>query len=207
MRDVLLIGPFIEECFAELLTNSKEGLVVLSISFGCLYRELWAETVCRVLLTYAHQQLSLFISDFLQAVGFILSLKWVVKGEVYCSQFCTAQGEISGAFPLLGPKISLCVGAIQQLGETGVAMATLESLNSYSYSMRGGTYELVSGNCRGNISHHFFPEGVTVGRIASCLRRGSLHLAVPHHLCQCRCNKAIFLCSHTVSWSIFQMNS
>ncbi|THH15654.1 hypothetical protein EW146_g4859 [Bondarzewia mesenterica] len=50
--------------------------------------------------------LSLLCSDVLQAVGAFLNFKWVTEGKVYSGPYCTAQG------------------AIQQLGETGVAMAT-----------------------------------------------------------------------------------
>jgi len=49
----------------------------------------------------------LFIADVIQGVGQGVSLKWVIKGEVYTGTFCTAQG------------------ALQQFGEVGVALATL----------------------------------------------------------------------------------
>lgn len=51
--------------------------------------------------------LSLFTSDLLQAMGAVLDVKWVNEGKVYTGGYCTAQG------------------IVQQLGETGVAMATL----------------------------------------------------------------------------------
>ncbi|KIM82293.1 hypothetical protein PILCRDRAFT_71066 [Piloderma croceum F 1598] len=51
--------------------------------------------------------ISLFASDLLQALGAVLDAKWVNEGKVYTGTYCTAQG------------------AIQQLGETGVALATL----------------------------------------------------------------------------------
>ncbi|TFY64241.1 hypothetical protein EVG20_g6012 [Dentipellis fragilis] len=50
--------------------------------------------------------LSLFCLDFVQALGSVLDVKWVNEGKVYSGTFCSAQG------------------AIQQLGETGVAMTT-----------------------------------------------------------------------------------
>ena len=53
--------------------------------------------------------LSLFSSEILQGLGAIMDVKWVHEGAVYCSDFCTAQG------------------AIQTIGETGVAMGTLVS--------------------------------------------------------------------------------
>ena len=51
--------------------------------------------------------LSLFTFDLIQAVGTVLDVKWVNEGMVYTGTYCTAQGTI------------------QQLGETGVAIATL----------------------------------------------------------------------------------
>ena len=51
--------------------------------------------------------LSLFTFDFIQAMGTVLDVKWVNEGVVYTGMYCTAQGTI------------------QQLGETGVAIATL----------------------------------------------------------------------------------
>lgn len=53
--------------------------------------------------------LSLLSSEILQGLGAIMDVKWVHEGSVYCSDYCTAQG------------------AIQVIGETGVAMATLVS--------------------------------------------------------------------------------
>ncbi|KAA1473968.1 hypothetical protein DENSPDRAFT_840507 [Dentipellis sp. KUC8613] len=50
--------------------------------------------------------LSLFCSDLVQALGGVLDVKWINEGKVYSGTFCSAQG------------------AIQQLGETGVAMTT-----------------------------------------------------------------------------------
>ena len=51
--------------------------------------------------------LSLFTFDLIQAVGIVLHVKWVNEGMVYIGAYCTAEGTI------------------QQLGETGVAIATL----------------------------------------------------------------------------------
>ena len=51
----------------------------------------------------------MFSSEILQGLGAIMDVKWVHEGAVYCSDFCTAQG------------------AIQVIGETGVAMGTLVS--------------------------------------------------------------------------------
>jgi len=51
--------------------------------------------------------LSLFIADLIQALGGVMNVKWVHDQRVYQGGFCTAQG------------------AIQQLGETIVALVTL----------------------------------------------------------------------------------
>jgi len=59
--------------------------------------------------------LSLLTSDLIQAAGITMNMKWVHEGEVKAGHFCTVQG------------------AVQQLGETGVAMATL-AIAVYSFS-------------------------------------------------------------------------
>lgn len=51
--------------------------------------------------------LSLFASDLIQALGAVMDIKWVNEGKVYTGGYCTAQG------------------VAQQLGEPGVAIATL----------------------------------------------------------------------------------
>ncbi|EPQ56950.1 hypothetical protein GLOTRDRAFT_26028, partial [Gloeophyllum trabeum ATCC 11539] len=51
--------------------------------------------------------LCLFVCDLIQAVGGMINAKWVTEGKVYTGGFCTFQG------------------AIQQIGETGVALFTL----------------------------------------------------------------------------------
>ncbi|KIO16181.1 hypothetical protein M407DRAFT_233327, partial [Tulasnella calospora MUT 4182] len=51
--------------------------------------------------------LSLLFADLLQGLGAVTSAKWAAEGKVTCGSYCAAQG------------------AIQQLGETGVAMSTL----------------------------------------------------------------------------------
>ena len=57
----------------------------------------------------AHMQLSVFAADFIQAVGAVMDIRWANKGLVEVGTFCTAQG------------------ALQQLGETTVALSTLVS--------------------------------------------------------------------------------
>jgi len=51
--------------------------------------------------------LILFLADMVQAVGAIMDIRWIYRGDVVSGRFCIAQG------------------AIQQLGESGVAMTTL----------------------------------------------------------------------------------
>ena len=80
------------------------------------------------------------------------------------------------------------VGAIQELGETGVAMATLESLDACSYDMHEDTYDLISGNSCAYIFHHCFSEGVE--SITSRHHRCVFHLAISPHLCYCWRHKA-----------------
>jgi len=55
----------------------------------------------------AHCQFALFFAELIQGLGHIVSMKWVIEGEVNTGTFCTAQG------------------VLQQLGETGAAIATL----------------------------------------------------------------------------------
>jgi len=51
--------------------------------------------------------IALFAAEVIQGLGQAISMKWVIEGEVNVGTFCTTQG------------------VIQQLGETGVALATL----------------------------------------------------------------------------------
>jgi hypothetical protein len=71
-------------------------------------------------------QLSLFIADFIQALGAVVNVKWVNEGKVFIGPYCTAQGlpqplrNVQYAFLWLAT-----LGVIQQLGETVVAITTL----------------------------------------------------------------------------------
>lgn len=56
--------------------------------------------------------LSLFCSDILQGLGGVLNVRWIHDGKLEDGSYCTAQG------------------AIQQLGETSVAMTTTVSVFS-----------------------------------------------------------------------------
>ncbi|KZP09500.1 hypothetical protein FIBSPDRAFT_963895 [Athelia psychrophila] len=51
--------------------------------------------------------ISLFMFDFIMAVGHVLDLRWVQEGKIQVEGYCTAQG------------------IIQQIGETGSALSTL----------------------------------------------------------------------------------
>ncbi|KZS94082.1 hypothetical protein SISNIDRAFT_57650 [Sistotremastrum niveocremeum HHB9708] len=58
--------------------------------------------------------LSLICSDMMQAIGGILNIRWINEGVVKCSSYCDAQG------------------IIQNMGETGSAMATIAiALNTF----------------------------------------------------------------------------
>lgn len=75
--------------------------------------------------------LSLLFADLLQGLGAVTSAKWAAEGRVTCGSYCVAQGELPLA--LSGNTFGLLadagggtfLGAIQQLGETGVAISTL----------------------------------------------------------------------------------
>ena len=56
------------------------------------------------------RQFSLFVFDFLQAMGGVLDVRWAHNGIVTTGHYCTAQG------------------IIQQIGELGVALITLVCL-------------------------------------------------------------------------------
>jgi hypothetical protein len=58
--------------------------------------------------------LSLLGAETLQGIGAVMSMKWVLEGTVYPSNYCTAQG------------------AIKTIGAAGVGMSTLVSEKSGS---------------------------------------------------------------------------
>ena len=92
-------------------------------------------------------QLSLFAADLLQAIGAALDVKWVHQGFVQVGGFCTAQGMqpyIKCCYALLILTLgAFFSGAIQQLGETGVAMSTLVSISLTLISMIPKTVALI----------------------------------------------------------------
>jgi hypothetical protein len=68
------------------------------------------------------QQFSLFVFDFLQAMGGALDVQWAHNGIVTTGHYCTAQG------------------IIQQIGEVGVALITLVRLPFIRYVFRTETH-------------------------------------------------------------------
>ncbi|KAH8119343.1 hypothetical protein DFH11DRAFT_439734 [Phellopilus nigrolimitatus] len=70
--------------------------------------------------------LSLFVADLTQSLGAFMDVRWIHRGSVEIGKFCTAQG------------------AIQQLGETSVAMATIIiALHTFvAVWLRKGTHNL-----------------------------------------------------------------
>ena len=79
-------------------------------------------------------QVSLLLSDLLQALGGILDFKWVAQGSVTCGSSCTAQGSFKRLACIAVLKLFV-LGVIKQLGETGVSLATLESIYVYVFEM------------------------------------------------------------------------
>jgi hypothetical protein len=53
--------------------------------------------------------LSLLCAEIWQGIGAIMSVKWVLEGTVYCSNYCTAQGAIK-IIGAAGVGMSLLVG-------------------------------------------------------------------------------------------------
>lgn len=39
-----------------------------------------------------HHKVSLFAAEFIQGLGHVLSMKWVIEGQVNTGTFCTTQG-------------------------------------------------------------------------------------------------------------------
>ena len=60
------------------------------------------------------------------AVAKVIYIKWVYKGKVYTGGYCTAQGMSSHSL-IWFEKVTNIFGAgiVQQLGDTGSALATL----------------------------------------------------------------------------------
>ena len=68
------------------------------------------------------------------ALGRVIDVKWIHEGKVYIGDFCTAQGK-SDYFPTNRAEkyqsILFLAGIVQQLGETGSALATLVRIMIY----------------------------------------------------------------------------
>ena len=58
------------------------------------------------------------------AMGRTIDVKWIHEGKLYAGDFCTAQGKFLHE-PFPKSFNSFVTGAVQQLGETGSALATL----------------------------------------------------------------------------------
>lgn len=70
------------------------------------------------------RQLSLFFADVLQAIGAAMDARWVQAGFVQIGGYCTAQGAVR-CCQMHVPSWARDLGAIQQLGETSAAIATM----------------------------------------------------------------------------------
>ena len=72
--------------------------------------------------------MSLFAFDIIMALGRVVDIKWIREAKVYVGGFCTAQGKSDYFHTILVWESSNATGVIQQLGETGSALATLVSM-------------------------------------------------------------------------------
>jgi hypothetical protein len=61
------------------------------------------------------------------ALGRVIEIKWVQDGSIFQGSYCTAQGISNKAIDGT-ERLMFCLGIIQQLGETGTAMATTASI-------------------------------------------------------------------------------
>lgn len=65
------------------------------------------------------------MADVVQAVGAVLSLKWIQSGKVEVGTFCTVQGEHIGISFDVAIATFTFTGIIKIFGATGVAFSTL----------------------------------------------------------------------------------
>ncbi|KAF8516220.1 hypothetical protein BU17DRAFT_67633 [Hysterangium stoloniferum] len=72
----------------------------------------WSKLIKTPIQVY---MLSLFFADLVQGLGQALSWRWLSRGKVVCSAYCTAQG------------------LIQQIGDTAVALSTM-AIALYTFS-------------------------------------------------------------------------
>jgi hypothetical protein len=67
------------------------------------------------------------------ALAKVIYVKWVHEGKVYTGDFCTAQGKSARSFVSLEELTNIFVaGILQQLGDTGSALATLVDITIFS---------------------------------------------------------------------------
>ena len=72
-------------------------------------------------------QIALFAAEVILGLGHAISLKWVIEGKVNIGTFCTVQGMLinylRGRFEI--HDLPVLSGLLRQLGDVGVALATL----------------------------------------------------------------------------------
>ena len=70
------------------------------------------------------------------AMGHVLDIRWINEGKIYVGGYCTAQGTFIHAVTILNClPCSRPLGTLQQIGETGSALATLvrSDISMYHY--------------------------------------------------------------------------
>jgi hypothetical protein len=88
-------------------------------------------------LTQSHAgcmaQLSLFICEFLQALGGLLNIRWVHNGIVEAGSYCTAQGiilqgsELTAALITLVCPLGMCLGSSTDTHSASFLLSTRSS--------------------------------------------------------------------------------
>jgi hypothetical protein len=77
--------------------------------------------------TLNNHQIALFTAEVIQGMGHVLTVKWAIEGRGYTGDFCTVQGTFE-LYQLAARMTISPLVVFQQLGEPGVALATLVSL-------------------------------------------------------------------------------
>jgi hypothetical protein len=72
-------------------------------------------------------QIALFAAEVILGLGHTISLKWVIEGKLNSGTFCTVQGALINYLRGRSEMYDLTVlsGLLRQLGDVGVALATL----------------------------------------------------------------------------------
>jgi hypothetical protein len=71
------------------------------------------------------------------ALGKVVHVKWIREGKVYMGGLCTAQGQYVSPFMSIREPTNICsAGIIQQVGETGSALATLVDISVFSATVQ-----------------------------------------------------------------------